>query len=354
MTQVEDFLKFPILKFLHIDSILFILGVHHPKNLTVATIILFIALIELLMALSAYTVLYIIYKNLTEKRTAGLRENYRLLIIERTFEEESAQIELPRLSWLGRPLFKVELIEQISLLKGIEKRILIEFYTSMGFLAEDLAQLRSWLWWRRLKAVAILEYLQIQGAVQELRPLLRDRHPLVALASARILSQLIDSRTDHPLYREILNVTLSGLSGRRDAVIEILSNICKKNSHELVLFFSDKLEDPVAYHCANVFGNLHCIEAVDALISVTDKASEDNPLIVAEAIEALGKIGDPRALTAIKEKTTHRIGSIRARSLIALSKIDPKETELLLEKINHDPDPNVQRFLHLWIREAAG
>ena len=110
--------------------------------------------------------------------------------------------------------------------------------------------------------------------------------------------------------------------------------------------FSNHADELIGLHCATVFGNLHCIEAVDALVTSAKESAEIDISILSEIVEALGKIGDPRAINVIQNQLSHPSGNVRAHSIIALFRIDPLASIGLLKTMKNDPDPNVQRSLH--------
>jgi HEAT repeat protein len=109
----------------------------------------------------------------------------------------------------------------------------------------------------------------------------------------------------------------------------------------------------IAEMCAWVLGQRRTRLAVPALIEVLHRRPNEIDVLVA-AINALGSIGDTRALPALVEAAREGAVPVRCAALRALAAIDPvRATPILRDARERDPSPGVRAEAARLLEEEA-
>jgi len=109
----------------------------------------------------------------------------------------------------------------------------------------------------------------------------------------------------------------------------------------------------IAEMCAWVLSQRRTHLAVPALIEVLHRRPREIDVLVA-AVNALGSIGDPRALPALVEAARAGAGPVRRAALRALATIDPvRAAPILRDARARDPSPSVRAEAARLLEEEA-
>ncbi|MFB3882591.1 MAG: HEAT repeat domain-containing protein [Armatimonadota bacterium] len=195
----------------------------------------------------------------------------------------------------------------------------------------------------RLAAISALGRTGGQAATKALIPLLRDREGKVGAAAASALGNAEGAEAAEALlgaardrWWQVRRAAARGLGGRPGAPL----------AQALVSL----LDDPywqVRSAAAEALGRSKARSAVPALIDVVRK--DDDPAVRAEAVRALGQIGDRRALTVVAALVGDANERVRWAAVGAVSDINGGraggELERLLAKGNADQREAAARAL---------
>jgi HEAT repeat protein len=224
----------------------------------------------------------------------------------------------------------------IELQKSAKRDLLLRCYEQLGFLKEDLTQLTSFRWWKRLEAVLRLEQVQHTQTLSYLRPLIDDRDDLVALGAMRALAAIDD--TSHII--QILAALSRRAPSRRDLFLEILTLVGKQDSEALLQFVNECFDPYLASLAIFILGELKIRQSIPLLQHLI-KSSDDE--VVRTSAEALGKMGEARTLESL---LGHESPSIRATALRYWGQESAGlETERLLSRFSKDSSQEVKRVL---------
>lgn len=104
-----------------------------------------------------------------------------------------------------------------------------------------------------------------------------------------------------------------------------------------------------------ILGELREGRAVDALTRLLEKGSD--PYILAAAVEALGKIGDRRAIGVVARGLESGFLLVRLKAVEALGRLGSDEARSALESALKDPNLSVReaatKTLRQWNRHAG-
>jgi len=91
-----------------------------------------------------------------------------------------------------------------------------------------------------------------------------------------------------------------------------------------------------------ILGELRDPRALDALKAIM---AEDNPYLVSEAVEAIGKIGGDDAFEQLRIMMTHPSFMVRGEVAMALRRMDNPERDKLLNQLltDNDSSPYVRK-----------
>ncbi len=191
--------------------------------------------------------------------------------------------------------------------------------------------------------VAILEYfsrVEYRGAEETALRLLEETEDQALTVSLIRYLQTIRSTAVLPLLGPLVNRTEGGIAR---AAIQALGRIGGEEEVELLLKRFDDPEYP-ADHKADLIlalGELRRPTAVDRLIRIAGSPDEDKTRRT-YAADALGKIGDPRAVPVLKSLFAADDALLRAYAATALGQFDLEEARQLLIQGLRDPNVRVR------------
>ncbi|MEM9192467.1 MAG: HEAT repeat domain-containing protein [Myxococcota bacterium] len=130
--------------------------------------------------------------------------------------------------------------------------------------------------------------------------------------------------------------------GTRRSAIEALASVNAPSATEYIALALADEDIDVQVAAARALGTLSDLEAnpaaIDQLLQVLQA---EEPTVQAAAARALGRIGDPRAIHALRELLRNGSSGVAVEALRALRALsDPRLDELLIESLGHE-DPEV-------------
>ncbi len=229
----------------------------------------------------------------------------------------------------------VEVIEHLlRSLRGEERERLIAVLRSLGGLETCLERLRHGKDWQREAAAGSLRYLEGPGIREGLRQALDDPSPGVRCAAARALLHL-DSAGSAQLLIDKLIVEAAVPP---HAVRDVFRRLGPFYHDELIHALRSDLEDVkvVAIDALGHSGELSVVEPLLALLEQALAAPVAKE-IAANTYRALGLLGDPRALPAVKQGLRSPAWELRCQAALCAGQIHAHETESQLTSLLDDP-----------------
>lgn len=180
----------------------------------------------------------------------------------------------------------------------------------------------------RWKAISSLGDSRDPRAVEPLIKLLNDPLNPIRHEAVKALGKIGDSRAIDPLITKM---------GPDSAITEICASVLSGFDDPRVVESMLKLKDShVPYYreaAARAFGKIRDPRAFQALLELLD----DNEMVRMASIEALGDTNDPQATGLLLELLNDPSDDIRREAVMALGKIgDPRAIEPLINKLNSD------------------
>lgn len=215
---------------------------------------------------------------------------------------------------------------------------LTDLYRRLDFLDEDIRELRSKSWPRRLAALIRIEVTRAKEMAPHLLAHIQDENDLVAIAAMRALSAL-DFEGD---IEPILDSLARRAPARLDIFVEILTNIGRTHS-EKILNYLDHCYDPfIATVCISVLSDLKSSNAIGPLKLLLKSSNDD---VVAASARALGRLHDKEAIPGLRLLLESENPKVRVEAMIALIALGDRDFAMNLKSVQADPSPIVQRAL---------
>jgi len=148
---------------------------------------------------------------------------------------------------------------------------------------------------RAYAAEALGEFLEGAGISKVATALVKDGSAMVRASAARALDRLNDPGPNNELSTALADADDTVRLAALGAALHIHGF---SDAPAVAKLLSDRSAD-VRRHAATLLGNLRATNAVSTLITLTSPASEPDPNVRAEAVNALGVIGDKSATTAV-------------------------------------------------------
>jgi len=217
----------------------------------------------------------------------------------------------PKMQKVHREVLRGVLIDFGRDLAGEAAERLDYFFSSLGYVDDELAQLDDGNWWIRAQAARDLGILRARNATDRLRGALHDPHPDVrsqALQSLVLLSGVESLRT---ILRAVRNI--SGWNA-----VE-LSTIVMQFKEGAVPYLIDAIQSPdqsVALFCIEMLAEIGFVSATEPLRSIAQDYPNIN--IRSKAVEALGRLGDERSEELLINLAQNPIPKLRLAAVQAL------------------------------------
>jgi HEAT repeat protein len=236
---------------------------------------------------------------------------------------------LQRLDERDTDLLAILMIDYLSVLRGAERERLAGLAEESGLVRKYFSRLRARNRWRKARAAENLGYFGGPGAVGPLTELLSHQDETVRAVAARALARIGTPDAAGALARTLNDP--SELTRMRMA--ENLERIGPLATEPLL----EALEngDPRAQvFAARILGNLRAAEAGPSLRRAMIGGSLTD--VRAQAALALGRIGNPEDVPALKEAAGDEDWPVRAQTANALGMIGDLSTVPTLQKLSVD------------------
>ncbi|GJQ20669.1 MAG: hypothetical protein HBSIN02_10240 [Bacteroidia bacterium] len=201
------------------------------------------------------------------------------------------------------------------------------FYASLGFVRDELDQLKSKKWWHRAHAARDLGLLGAPSAAEALTALLDDEHPDVRTQAMQSLVKIAGVESLRPILQKARGIS-------RWAALE-LSLIVKDFEEQAYPYLVEALSYPdrsVVLFAIEMLSLIGFVTGVEPLMHMADTYPDTQ--VRAKAIEALGRLGDQRAEQLLVRLLKNPYPSLRASATRALERIgSPTAVPLLSERL---------------------
>jgi HEAT repeat protein len=218
---------------------------------------------------------------------------------------------------LHKSVIRSVLIDYSKDLKGETTERVLYYIYSLKILDELIIMMESPRWWIRAAAAKELGLLHAKRAIVSLTAALEDSSPDVQFQAMQSL------------------LMIGGVSSLRN-ILRISRSISQWTALELSVIILEHREEAVPYFLESLFysspsvvlfsiamlAQIGFISAVEPLIQFC--LSNPEPILYEAAIEALGRLGDERALTLLMDAGQKSHRSIRLRALEALGRLGAK------------------------------
>jgi HEAT repeat protein len=293
------------------------------------------------MSLLAMTALIIqrALRNHTRRRDSGRRQQLRGLAL-RLIEHPDQLMELEKkMLPRDRRLLLQVYNELFPKIRGEYADRLVSLMRILGLMDECLRDLQDNDWFVRAQACQALGAFREPNVTQALYRATEDPESAVRVEAARALARQGSVRSVVEVVRQVVpgeeqpSVTVMALfrSLGRDAVPELIE-LLESNTTGLA----------ARLVAADALGHIGDLRAVPALLQLYDHAAVNVRITV---MEALARLGDPRALPAVLLCMTDSAWEVRAQAAAAAGRIGARETVALLQQLLEDE--------HWWVRYYA-
>ncbi len=234
----------------------------------------------------------------------------------------------------------------MNVMEGVDRVYLQRLYRELGYFDEDMKDLRSRFWWRRLAAVTRLETARFQEAFEPLRKLIEDPHDFVAIVAMRALSSI-----EYPYKIEIILDALSRRApARRDIFAEMLLNFDEKHEDEIIEYLANSFDPSIASICIDVLGMLQSEKAFPVIEQFANSSDD----IVAESVaKALGAFKTGNGMQVLRHLWDHPSERVRAEAIRSSAALKDNFLNWNFWKLKDDRSVSVRRALFEVFGERA-
>jgi HEAT repeat protein len=250
---------------------------------------------------------------------AGTRAGKRFRYYESTLIKHKKRMErmTKRSRLLHKSVIRSVLIDYSKDLKGETTERLIYYIYSLKILDELIKMMESPRWWIRAAAAKDLGLLHAKRAIVVLTAALEDSSPDVQFQAMQSL------------------LMIGGVSSLRN-ILRLSKSISQWTALELSVIILEYREEAVPYFLESLsYGSPSVVlfsiamlaqigftSAVEPLIQFC--LSNPEPILYEASVEALGRLGDERALMLLMDASQHPLRSIRLRAVEALGRLGAK------------------------------
>jgi len=196
-----------------------------------------------------------------------------------------------RYSYFEKSLIKEIIIEGYHYERDeLKRKAIREIYKNSGFFREDLANLKSFFWWRRVSAIENLERLNMVETDRIVASLLNDKNFEVKYSAVKMLAA-----TRSPLLPEVLPTLLNG--NERWAFRYLVNKLYNSNiPNSLLLPLIPSENRDIRKAAAVLLGKWENSEAVAELEKLL---SDSDRYVRLEAFLSMVRIGTPESLKLV-------------------------------------------------------
>lgn len=246
---------------------------------------------------------------------------------------EPLRSELAKVSWFSRrahrsALKRVMLGMSRELVGETLARLTLAFQV-LGFVEDELKDLRDRRWWVRAKACRNLAQMHAGDATADLVILLSDKEEDVRIEASLALVNISGVRALNPLFRNIRNISV-WMSISLSKVVLSMGSAAVPELIDALSSFSPSVKS----FCTEMLGEIGDISACVPLIELARTA--EVPLR-RKALVAIGKLGDEAGKQILVEHLSHEDESLRIRAAEGLGYLAAPDTApFLKEHLLHD------------------
>ena len=236
------------------------------------------------------------------------------------------------------PILKDMLINFATQIRGAAKDRLVYAYKALGFLEDDIKDIKSRKWWLQGRAAHAIGMMRILEAGPHLIPLVDSSHLEVRLMAGYALGRLEDVRAVRVLLKE------AAQSSRwiRIRLFELVENMREKALSELRRTLAEAERPDILSLCLEILGHAKDMEAAPLIMSFCDHPDAE---VKTKAVKALGEIRYLPALEVLVGLLDDERWEVRALSSKALAGLrDERVVDRLAHKLTDS---------HWWVRYNA-
>jgi len=247
-----------------------------------------------------------------------------------------------------RGFFRRLILEALKETGGVgdDHELLVSLYRLLLLDREDLLELQSPLWWKRLAASLRLEALESDDFITTYERLLQDPHESVALSAMRALSRLQRGEK----IQKVLEVLARRAPQRLDIYLEVLTRLGQHRGEELLQLLESCYDPEVASVIIYTLGEIRFDPSFEKLVMLT-KSSSDT--VVARSVEALAKLGRREALPIFHDLLHHPSEEVRVKVLEGMSRWGEMPSQGVLVHLSGEDSIDVRRAIFDLLNRGA-
>lgn len=306
------------------------------------------------------------FRNRRVRRDAARRQSLMALALEYIEEPEFIPAFKAQLKPPDQRLLLQLFADLLPKVRGDYAEKIVQLMRAMGLNERCLTQLRSPKWWKRADAAAVLGWFQEPRVIQALETALDDPQVGVRIEAARALARLKAVQSVAGLVARLAVVDAS----HSLAVREIFRSLGPSAVGELMSVLESDVPDQVKLLATDALGHIGDPRAVPALLklfhsprnqtgdaihehkarrgrSYSDRSQPTNSSVALRlaVMQALSVLVDPRALDAILTALEDPVWEVRAQAAQCASQLGSPAALPRLETLLHDE--------HWWVRFHA-
>ncbi len=305
------------------------------------------------------SLILVVHKNTSRRRIRslkGLQEQYSAIVtkflmmeLEAPSSSEPRSAQFKRYDKLLMPLrkrhnrmtrarrerhrlaLKEVLIDFSKDLSGETAERLIYIGYSFGFVEEFIRLLGNSRWWVRAHAARDLGFLGAKRAIAPLTAALEDPHAEVRFQAIQALIVLVGVDALRTVFRVGRNLSTWNMMA--------LSVIVLRFKEDAVPYLLEGLEakdQSIVVFCIEMLAQIGFVSAVEPLRSLAKEYP--NIIVRTKAVEALGRLGDSRAVSLLIDNIVNSYPEMRLSALVALRRVGATEAiPALLKRVQDGP-----------------
>ncbi len=310
------------------------LGIEH-LNLPIKIVtVIFMLMTAMIIIAFFFTLLTLVFHRIYHHYYAIQYKRYTNWLIKFLIDPSSPA---PDADLTHRHILKNAIQDLLMITKGHEQGVLLHVYRENRFWDEDLDNLQSLYWHKRLEAIVRLDQWQICLGLTTLASIINDENKHIRQIVLKNLS-----RTNDPDEASFLIEKLNPDETFHSVMTEILSRLIKKHNKLVMAKLHDEARRSLVPHILKAIGDNRIIEGVPELIKHGRGQSD---AILEKVIISLGKIGDPRGQNVIEENLKSGNQWIKIAAIRALFNLDADELLKHRELLLSDPNPVVRNWM---------
>lgn len=301
------------------------------------TLIVLTALFTLLLVIYLVS----IFKHDREKRYITRKTADWQSTVQRLLHGEKSRndFDIPRKE---RRYFRDVLMAECAKQGGRSKDKIRDLYKQFGFLDDDINQLRSRIWWKKIEAMERIGDLRLIEVEDNILPMLLAKRSEVKFSALRALASIGSQKLAEMLpkifadnsrwaYRYLVNKlyiveippdNLKPLASSPDRDLRKATAILlgKKGNEKAIPMLRNLADDGVKDVRREAIHSLGEIGSTKAISILSNRIDDDEPQVRAEIARALGKLKDLNSLSLIDQLADDIDFEVRFQAFFALER----------------------------------